>query len=109
MSNYEIKYYITDKGNALIKDWLYSLDKINQKRVLLRLNRLKYGNFGDFKKINQYIYELRFNFGSGYRIYYTLKDNQIVLLISGGDKKTQSKDIKYATEIVESMKGRNNG
>ena len=107
--NYKIKYYIADNGQSYIKDWLDNLDKTTRKRILLRLNRLQYGNFGDFKKINQYINELRFNFGSGYRIYYTLQGNQIILLINAGDKKTQVKDIKIATEIVEYMKGQYNG
>lgn len=107
--NYEIKYYVTDNGQSYIKNWLNNLDKTTRKRILLRLNRLQYGNFGDYKKINQYINELRFNFGSGYRIYYTLQGNQIILLINAGDKKTQVKDIKIATEIVEYMKGQHNG
>lgn len=107
--NYEIKYYVADNGQSYIKDWLDNLDKTTRKRVLLRLNRLQYGNFGDYKKINQYINELRFNFGSGYRIYYTLQGNQIILLINAGDKKTQVKDIKIATEIVKFVKGQHNG
>ena len=58
-------------------------------------------NFGDHKKIDNEISELRFKFGSGYRIYYTEIDNIIVLLINGGDKSTQSKDILKAKSILQ--------
>lgn len=76
-----------------------------RKRILLRLDRLKDGNFGDYKQLNDYLYELRFNIGAGYRIYYTIEDDVIVLLINGGDKKSQSKDIKKANEILNELKG----
>lgn len=72
---------------------------------MLRLDRLKDGNFGDCKQLDEYLYELRFNFGSGYRVYYTVKDNTIILLINGGDKKSQIKDIKTAKEIIIKLKG----
>ena len=60
----------------------------------------KKNNFGDHKKIDSEISELRLKFGSGYRIYYTEVDNVIVLLINGGDKSTQSKDIEKAKNTV---------
>ncbi len=66
---------------------------------------MKDGNFGDFKQLDEYLYELRFTFGSGYRVYYTLENKKIILLISGGDKKSQIKDIKNAKEIVNNLKG----
>jgi len=50
------------------------------------------------------LYELRFKFGSGYRVYYTIKNETIVLLITGGDKKSQSKDIEKAKEIIHELK-----
>lgn len=71
----------------------------------MRFDRLKDGNFGDYKQLDEYLYELRFNFGSGYRVYYTLENNVIVLLINGGDKKSQVKDIKMAKEIITKLKG----
>lgn len=62
--------------------------------------RLEQGNFGDFKKIDDEISEIRFLFGSGYRIYFTQINNTIVLLINGGDKSSQAKDIKKAKELL---------
>ena len=78
-----------------------SLDKVTKARVQSRLTRLLENNFGDHKKIDSEISELRLKFGSGYRIYYTEIDNKIVLLINGGDKSTKSKDIKKAKSILQ--------
>jgi putative addiction module killer protein len=81
--------------------WLKRLDSSNTNRVLARLYRLEDGNFGDYKKIDSSIYELRLFFGKGYRIYYTIEKNQIVILLCGGDKSTQVKDIKKAQAILK--------
>lgn len=105
MIGYTISNYVDDNGKEPIKDWLKSLDGTTRKRILLRFDRLKDGNFGDYKQLDEYLYELRFNFGSGYRVYYTIENNIVVLLISGGDKKSQVKDIKTAKEIVNKLKG----
>lgn len=82
-------------------EWMDSLDKTTKTRVQSRLTRLLENNFGDHKKIDNEISELRLKFGSGYRIYYTEVDNIIVLLINGGDKSTQSKDIEKAKSILQ--------
>lgn len=105
MLEYSIKVYIDDNGNEPIKEWLESLDKTTRKRILLRFDRLRDGNFGDYKQIDDELYELRFMYGSGYRVYYTLAKETIVLLINGGDKKSQLKDIKRAKEILNKLKG----
>lgn len=82
-------------------EWMNSLDKTTKARVQSRLTRLLENNFGDHKKIDNEISELRLKFGSGYRIYYTEIDNIIILLINGGDKSTQSKDIEKAKSILQ--------
>ena len=82
-------------------EWMNSLDKVTKARVQSRLTRLLENNFGDHKKIDSEISELRLKFGSGYRIYYTEVDNTIILLINGGDKSTQSKDIEKAKSILQ--------
>lgn len=105
MIGYTISNYVDDNGKEPIKDWLKLLDGTTRKRILLRFDRLKDGNFGDYKQLDEYLYELRFTFGSGYRVYYTLENNKIILLINGGDKKSQVKDIKNAKEIVNKLKG----
>ena len=105
MVEYTISNYIDDNGKEPIKDWLKSLDGTTRKRILLRFDRLKDGNFGDYKQLSELLYELRFHFGSGYRVYYTIKNNTIVLLINGGDKKSQTKDIEKAQDILNKLKG----
>ena len=82
-------------------EWLNSLDKVTKARIQSRLVRLLENNFGDHKKINNEISELRFKFGAGYRIYYTEIDNVIVLLINGCNKSTQQKDIEKAKNILQ--------
>ena len=105
MDKYKISNYIDDNGKEPIKDWLKSLDGTTRKRILLRFDRLKDGNFGDYRQLSEFLYELRYNFGSGYRVYYTIKNNIIVLLINGGDKKSQTKDIEEAQDILNKLKG----
>lgn len=82
-------------------EWVNSLDKVTRARIQSRLTRILENNFGDFKKIDSEISELRLKFGAGYRIYYTEIEEIIVLLINGGDKSTQSKDIEKARKILQ--------
>ena len=101
MSKYKIKFLICKNGSAPIIDWLNSLDSSIRKRINQRILRLEDCNFGDYKKLSSDISELRFTIGKGYRIYYTELQNVIVLLINGGDKAKQSKDIKKAQELLK--------
>ena len=96
-----IKIAQTSSGKSPFLEWLNSLDKMTKARVQSRLTRLLENNFGDHKKLDSEISELRLKFGSGYRIYYTEIDNIIVLLINGGDKSTQIKDIEKAKNILQ--------
>ena len=93
--------FVKLKNEEPCLDWLNSLDKLTRARIKSRLTRLLEGNFGDCKKLDNEISELRFKFGSGYRIYFTEIDDVIILLINGGDKSTQSKDIKKAKLILQ--------
>lgn len=67
------------------------------------MSRVENGNFGDCKQINSGLFELRFFFGSGLRIYYTILGGTIVLLIAGGDKSTQEVDIENAVSILQQL------
>lgn len=96
-----VKFAQLSNGKTPFIDWIESLDKITKSRVQSRLTRLLENNFDDHKKIDNEISELRLKFGSGYRIYYTEIDNVIVLLINGGDKSTQIKDVKKAKDILQ--------
>jgi len=97
--NYSIQAYIADNGTCPYQDWLASLDRKVRGRVEARILRLRTGNFGDWKTVGEGVAELRLQFGAGYRVYYGIVDNQIVLLISGGSKRTQKRDIQTAKKI----------
>ncbi len=91
--------YIDHTGKSPFIEWLESLkDKSIRFRIKERLDRVCLGNFGDYKKLSGNISELRFNFSSGHRIYFAEDGNEIILLLCGGDKSTQKKDIKKAKE-----------
>lgn len=108
--HYEIEIYVLDNGKSPFEEWLQSLDRKIQNRVMVRLDRLQLGNFGDMKNIGEGVSELRFFFGSGYRVYYGLDNDKIILLLTGGDKKTQNKDILHAKNYWKKyIGGKNNG
>ncbi len=93
----ELKVYESPSGTAPFDDWLESLrDVKNRARIQVRLDRLEQGNFGDCKPVGEGVLELRLDFGPGYRVYFAEDGPTIVLLLIGGDKSTQDKDIKTA-------------
>jgi putative addiction module killer protein len=84
--------------------WMNSLkDPVTISKVLARLDRVSNGNFGDFKPLSGHLFELKFVFGAGIRIYYTIKGNEIVLLLAGGNKSSQSRDIDKARTILKNL------
>jgi putative addiction module killer protein len=88
-------------ASAEFEKWLANLRDTQAKaRVLVRLNRVADGNFGDVKAVGSGISELRIPYGPGYRIYLTQRDKTLVLLLCGGDKSTQSRDIERAKAIA---------
>ena len=94
----EILVYKTSQGKEPFIDWLFFLrDKMIRHRIEARIDRIRYGNYGDHKRF-QGIIEIRMDFGKGYRFYCAEEGNKIVLLLVGGDKSSQEKDIKEALE-----------
>ena len=84
--------------------WLIKLKDIQAKvSILRRIERVRDGNFGDHKSIGQEVSELRVSAGPGYRVYYTLQGDEIVILLVGGDKSTQSKDIDKAQQMCKEL------
>lgn len=84
--------------------WLDGLRDARAKaRVLLRLRRLSLGNFGDWKPVGDSVSELRIDYGPGYRIYLTRQGNSVVILLAGGIKKSQSRDIKRAIALAQEL------
>jgi putative addiction module killer protein len=94
---YQLEYYLDDKGNAPFLGWLYSLrDKMAVYRIRARLDRVELGNFGTVKPVGDGVNELKIDHGPGYRVYYAMYGKSVVLLLIGGDKSTQQKDIETA-------------
>ncbi len=96
---WKIKKYVITDGVCPFDEWFNKLDSALQVRIDVRLDRVSLGNFGDSKSLEGGIFELRFQFGAGYRVYFGLEGNQVVLLLVGGSKKTQKKDIKTARHL----------
>ncbi len=84
--------------------WLDQLSDIRARaRVLARIGRLADGNPGDAKSVGAGVLEMRIDCGPGYRVYYALRGSALVILLAGGDKNSQSKDIKTALRLAQNL------
>lgn len=84
--------------------WLRKLKDRNAKaRIQARIDRMELGNFGDVEPVGEGVSELRIFYGAGYRIYFTRRSSIIVILLTGGDKSSQAKDIKKALELARQL------
>src|SRR5579863_218256 len=93
----DIEIYTAKDGKKPFIEWLESLkDKQSKYRIKERLDRVALGNMGDYKSLDNGVMEMRFTFGSGYRIYYGEEGEKVILLLCGGDKSSQKKDIQKA-------------
>ncbi len=100
----QVIYYTTIDGKCPYQDWYKKLDKSVRQQVDRRIDRLEEGNYGDYKRISNDLFELRFKIGSGYRIYFTESQDVIILILCAGDKSSQSKDIAKAKTIINEIK-----
>ena len=84
--------------------WFNKLaDRRARARIDIRIRRMSLGNFGDVKPLGEGISELRIDYGPGYRVYFTRKGNQIIVLLAGCDKSTQDKDIQAAKKLLHEI------
>lgn len=96
-----IEVYQTSGGQQPFTDWLHDLkDAQARSRIRVRMARLQLGNFGDCKRVGESLLELRIDHGPGYRVYLARRGDTRVLLLCGGDKRTQSQDIKRARAFL---------
>ncbi|HAR30133.1 MAG TPA: hypothetical protein DCR65_01335 [Gammaproteobacteria bacterium] len=102
--------YILDDRFLASKEFLRWFDDLKdaptRRRVFERLNRLLKGNPGDCKMIDRNLFELRMHFGPGYRVYFARQGRLHVLLLAGGDKWSQFRDIARARQLLHNMKGK---
>jgi putative addiction module killer protein len=102
-----IEIYRDGKGRKPFAEWLDGLkDLKTQVKIVNRIKRIELGNFGDRKPIGNGVFELRFHFSPGYRVYYAKVDNTVVLLLSGGKKSDQTKDIQKAKKYWKNYQER---
>ena len=104
---YELRTYTTVEGKDLFTSWQDDLrDTKARLAIRRRLNRATAGNLGDHKPCSDGVWEMRIDFGPGYRIYYSLDGDRIILLLGGGDKSSQAADIRKAVERREEWRSR---
>lgn len=108
---FEIFEYITEDGKKPFADWLLTLkDKKAQVKIRARIARASLGNFGDWKSLENTngIYEMREHYGAGFRVFYKLIGNKIILLLAGATKSDQNRTITKAKEYLADYERRTN-
>jgi len=103
----EVIHYETEMGEDLFAAWVKGLhDQQAAARIAARTGRLVLGLFGDCKSVGNGVWELRVDWGPGYRVYYAQSGQRVILLLCGGDKRGQSKDIKRAIRLWQDWQRR---
>ena len=103
----QLRYYIAKNGKAPLEDWLTSIQNpMTKARIQRRLERMTLGYYGDSKTLSNAdgIKELRLDFGAGYRVYFWEHDDTLILLLCGGNKSTQKRDIQLAKKYLADIK-----
>jgi len=100
----ELVVYKTNSGKEPFNDWVNKLTLVYKSRIKRLVVRLQHNNFNDYKFLRCGIYELRCHFGSGYRVYFGKEAEKIIILLCGGDKSTQTKDIEKAIKYWQDYK-----
>ena len=94
---YRVEYYSTPSGKLPAREWLHSIkDKLTKAILYKRIRQAGEGQFGNHKYLGDGVFELKINFGPGYRIYYGTHKNKLIIILMGGNKSTQQKDIQKA-------------
>ena len=104
---FEILHYVTAGGEDVMAAWLDSLGDLQARaRIAARIERLRVGNFGDCKPCRDGVWELRVDWGPGYRVYYARTGRTLILLLTGGDKRRQRTDIERAIDYFSDYERR---
>lgn len=104
-SHFTLEYFILETGKTPFKEWLDKLKDVNARaKIRIALDRISLGNFGHAKSVGEGVHELKIDYGPGYRVYYAFAGEKIVLLLLGGDKASQSKDITRAKKHWNAFK-----
>ena len=95
--------YEVVKSDRFIRWFSRLRDKRAQAQILVRIDRVEEGNFGDHRSVGGGVSELRVNIGQGYRFYYTIRRQRVVFLLCGGDKASQRQDIRLAQQMASEI------
>ena len=102
-----LRIYITEEGREPFTEWLTSIHDVKARaKIKIRLDRVSLGNLGDSHGVGEGVQELRIDYGPGYRVYFGQEGQTIVLLLCGGDKSTQAKDVEIAKRYWEDYRRR---
>lgn len=105
---YPLRYNINVidvRQTEIYSKWFDALrDRRARARIDIRIRRLSLGNFGDVKPVGEGVSELRIDYGPGYRVYFVRRASELVILLAGGDKRTQEADIKTAMQLARMLK-----
>lgn len=101
---FDVELFETEDGNAPFEDWFEGLSGDVADRVRIALLRMERGNLGDHKRVGEGVSEHRLHFGAGYRLYFGRDGQKLIVLLAGGSKKTQSRDIKAAQRLWKRYK-----
>ena len=105
----ELRYYLARDGRSLFEGWFASLDSAARAKVTVAIARLEQGNLSNVKGVGEGVLEYRINFGPGYRVYFGRDGEVLVILLTGGAKKRQQRDITAAIEMWADYKQRRPG
>lgn len=107
---YEIRHYLAPNGKDVFSEWRRGIRDSRAKMAIdRRINRMELENFGDHRFCRDGVWEMRVDVGPGYRIYYAMAGTKVVLLLLGGDKRTQDADIDRACGYWQDWQGRAEG
>ena len=104
--NYEIIVYQNKNHKLPFYDWLEGLDINNRQKIRMKIERLRLGNFSNCKSIGSGIFELKIDFGPGYRVYFSKLGSSKILILFGGIKRIQQRDIEKSKEYLKDFKAR---
>jgi len=102
----EVRYYLSEDGRSPFEEWFSSVDSAPRAKVAAAISRLEQGNTSNVKSVGEGVLEYRINFGPGYRVYFGRDGATLVILLTGGTKKRQQRDIAMAAALWAAYKKR---
>ena len=105
----EIRYYLSPNGQSPFERWFAGLEAMARAKVAVAIARLEQGNLSNVNPVGEGVLEYRINFGPGYRVYFGRDGEVLVILLTGGTKKRQQRDITAAIELWTDYRSRKRG